>query len=213
MRVLLATSNKHKAAEFAEIFAGHEVVTPAHLGLTLDVEETGTTFLENALLKARALRGLLGDESERPADGVPPVIVADDSGICVTALGGAPGVYSARYGSPDGGATELDASARNELLLHSIRGAEDRSASFVCCMVGLLPGDRFVVAQESWRGEIVEQEVKGAGGFGYDPVFLLRDRGVTAAELPPEEKNRLSHRGRASRVLAAALEAAWGLPG
>lgn len=211
MRVLLATNNRHKAAEFSGIFGDHEVVMPGDLGLTLEVAETGTTFLENAMLKARVLQALLAERGS-PSDNA-GVVVADDSGICVDALGGAPGVYSARFGSPDGGVTELDASARNALLLDAIAGASSRAAHFVCCMVGLLPDDRFVVAQESWHGEIAEREVSGAGGFGYDPVFLLPDRATTAAELSPEEKNRLSHRGRASRVLAAALEAAATLSG
>lgn len=207
MRLLLASNNRHKKAEFESIFPAFTIVTPGDLGLEFDVEETGTTFLENALLKARRLE-TQAKQGELLDTTVPTAVVADDSGICVDALGGGPGIYSARFGSPDGGATELDASSRNALLLDAIAGAESRAAHFVCCMVALMPGDRLIVAQESWHGEIAREPSRGAGGFGYDPVFLVPDLGRTAADLEPEEKNRMSHRGRASAVLAAAMERA-----
>ena len=211
MQLLIATNNAHKRNEFTGIFAGHSLVTPRDLGLRFDAEETGSSFLENALLKARKLREVLAD-SNTPGTGE-TVIIADDSGICVAALAGAPGIYSARFGSPDGGKTELEASARNQLLLAAIEHSEDRSAHFVCCMVALLGSDRILVAQETWEGEIARRSSTSGGGFGYDPVFYLPAMGCTAADLSPEEKNRLSHRGRASRVLAAALGAAGDLPG
>lgn len=211
MQLLLATNNRHKRAEFAGIFPDHVIRTPSELGLELDVEETGETFLANALLKAGQLRSILARSDEAAfEDGA--AVIADDSGLCVDALGGGPGIYSARFGSPDGGTTELDAAARNELLLESIAGGDDRSAHFICCMVALLPGDRLIVAQESWHGRIAERPSDGVGGFGYDPVFYLPERGCTAADLPAEEKNRLSHRARASRVLHAALLEAERLP-
>jgi XTP/dITP diphosphohydrolase len=207
MRLLIATNNAHKRREFSEIFPEPEVKTPADLDIAFDVEETGESFLDNALLKARSLRSLLSE-----ADASRTVVVADDSGLCVDALGGAPGVFSARFGSPDGGKTELDAGSRNELLLQAVAGEQNRAAHFVCCMVAVLPDDRLLVAQESWYGEIAHEPSSGTGGFGYDPVFYVPSLGRTAADLSPEEKNRLSHRGRASRVLAAALAAARELP-
>ncbi|MFW5684696.1 MAG: RdgB/HAM1 family non-canonical purine NTP pyrophosphatase [Spirochaetota bacterium] len=202
MELLLSTNNDHKRREFASIFPDFTIRTPRDLGITLEVDETGTTFYENALLKATSLQALVGAEHAES------VIIADDSGLCVEALGGGPGIYSARYGSPDGGMTELDAPTRNELLLRSLEGAEDRSAHFVCCMVALLSNDRIIIAQESWMGTIAAEPSRATGGFGYDPVFLVPELGVTAADLDPAEKNRRSHRGRASRVLAAALDQA-----
>ncbi len=211
MRILLATNNTHKRDEFRSIFPDHEVLTPGDLGIDFDVDETGETFLENAILKAEALQMQLAGPQGHP-DYADVAIVADDSGLCVDALGGAPGIYSARFGSPDGGKTELDASARNQLLIDALEAARTRKAHFVCSMVALLDRDRIVVAQESWAGEISEAPSSGTGGFGYDPVFFVPNLGKTAADLSPEEKNRLSHRGRASRVLAAALGEAASLP-
>jgi len=200
--IVVASGNRGKIAELAH--------TLAPLGVTLrpqgelgapEVEETGLSFVENAILKARAAAAHTG----LPA-------IADDSGLAVDALGGAPGIYSARFGSPDGGKTELEASARNQLLIAALEAAKTRTAHFVCSMVALLENDRIIVAQESWMGEISEAPSAGTGGFGYDPVFFVPGLGKTAADLSPEEKNRFSHRGRASRVLAAALNEAASLP-
>ncbi len=203
MHLLIATMNPHKAGEFAQIFAGHEVTTPGEVGIAFDVAETGESFLANAMLKATRLREQI---DERPEE--EPVVVADDSGLCVDALSGGPGIYSARFGSPDGGKTELDAPARNELLLQALQGIQDRRARFVCCMVALISGSRMVIAQESWEGQIALAPSAATGGFGYDPVFYLPELGCTVADLPAAEKHRLSHRGRASRVLTAAIKAA-----
>ncbi len=218
MQLLIATQNRHKRAELATIFPDHDVITPADLGLDFDVDETGDSFVANALLKARYLSELVRSGAAQPAPGSTttgisaPVIIADDSGLCVDALAGGPGIYSARFGSPDGGKTELDAATRNQLLLQALEGAERRTARFVCCMTALLPRDRILVVQETWEGEIARSASRGTGGFGYDPVFYLPGLGCTAADLPPEEKNRLSHRGRASKVLATGLATAVGLP-
>jgi XTP/dITP diphosphohydrolase len=113
-------------------------------------------------------------------------------------------VYSARYGSPDGGKTELPSSDRNALLLGELSDESDRNAYFVCCMVALHSVSRYVVAQETLIGQIATQP-SGAGGFGYDPIFLLPERGVTVAEIPDAEKNRISHRGKAALRIAALL--------
>ena len=218
MQLLIATQNRHKRAEFAAIFPGHDVITPADLGIDFAVKETGDSFLANAMLKAQHLSALIrsgvapASPGDRTAAIEESIVIADDSGLCVDALAGAPGIYSARFGSPDGGVTELDAASRNELLLHSLEGAGRRTARFVCCMAALLPRDRIVIAQESWEGEIARSASRGTGGFGYDPVFYLPGLQCTAADLPPAEKNRLSHRGRASQVLATGLAAALELP-
>lgn len=178
----------------------HEILVPNDLGLQFDHEETGVTFLANAYDKAAALWRHAVAHDVR----CPPVI-ADDSGLCVDALDGKPGVYSARFGSPDGGRTELPADERNALLLSRLEQVDDRSAHFVCCMVLLYDPDRFFVAQERWNGTIADEPSAGTGGFGYDPVFVASEVGRTAAELQAAEKNRLSHRGKAAAALAALI--------
>ncbi len=200
MTVLLATNNDHKRRELAQILTGHHVSLPQEIGIRFSFEESGTTFLENALGKARALFDLL-PATDSPSD---RVIIADDSGLCVTALGGAPGSYSARYGSPDGGTTELPAAERNARLLGELGDATDREAHFVCCMVALFSADRYAVVQETFEGRIA-REPAGDGGFGYDPIFFLPERGMTVAGLPDDEKNRISHRGKAAQGIAALL--------
>jgi XTP/dITP diphosphohydrolase len=206
MRILLATNNAHKAAEYAGILHAHEVLTLRDLGVEQDVDETGTTFVENAILKARSIH-----EAAGAPDGL--AVLADDSGICVHALDGRPGLYSARYGSPDGGRTELPAAERNRKLLAELRGVTDRRAHFVCTIALIMPGDRQIIVQEAWHGLIADQPSAGEHGFGYDPIFYLPEQGCTASELDPSVKNAISHRGRAARVALAALEAALTLPG
>ena len=200
MTVLLATNNRHKVSELAQILAGHRVVAPHDMGIVFSFEETEETFLQNALGKAEALHSLL------PGYAGDVVIVADDSGLCVDALDGAPGVRSARYGSPDGGATELASPERNARLLAELGATASRRARFVCCMVAYFSAQRFAVVQETLEGEIARAP-SGAGGFGYDPVFYLPGRGCTVAELPEGEKHLISHRGKAARALAGALTA------
>jgi XTP/dITP diphosphohydrolase len=190
MMIWFATGNPHKQGELAAILEGHQIRTPEEG--CFEPEETGASFLENALVKARALY----------RQGRSPVI-ADDSGLCVDALGGRPGIFSARYGS--GGGRTLDAGERNALLLGELEGHSRRSARFVCAMVLLLTEDRFFVAQETLEGEIV-RESRGSGGFGYDPLLYLPGRGCTVAELPEGEKNRISHRGKAGRLIREILE-------
>ena len=209
MRVLLATNNPHKQIELAAILHDSHVTGPGDWGIDAAVDETGASFLENAMLKARAIRAELVRVAPRDARDI--IVIADDSGLCVDALEGAPGIYSARFGSPDGGRTELDSATRNRLLLDSLAGEQTRSARFVCCMVAILAAERIVAAQETWEGSIAEQPSIATGGFGYDPVFVVPDRGCTAADLPPSVKNTISHRGRAAAVLSASLRAAISL--
>jgi XTP/dITP diphosphohydrolase len=200
MIIWFATNNEHKKQELQAILPGHTLKIPAREGIDFDPPETGGTFLENALIKARALRRLLAERG-----GGPPVI-ADDSGLCVDALGGAPGIYSARYAgkNPPGDGRILAADERNALLLEELGGASQRSARFVCAMVLLYGEDRFFAVQEILEGEIL-REGRGRGGFGYDPILYIPALGLTAAELSGEQKNRVSHRGKAGRVLAGLL--------
>jgi XTP/dITP diphosphohydrolase len=187
--IVLASGNPGKKAEIEQLLKpfGTRVVTQSELGIT-EAEEPYDTFFENALAKARHA----AFATRLPA-------LADDSGICVDALGGAPGVHSARYA----GEPKSD-ERNNQKLLAELAGHENRRAHYVCVLVLVRgPGDTDpLVAQAEWHGEIARAP-RGSGGFGYDPYFLLPGLGKTAAELAPEEKNRISHRGQA---LARLLE-------
>ena len=191
--IVLATNNKHKHTEISEALPGYTVLTPRNLGIEFDCEETGTTFLDNALLKARALFALC----RKP-------VLADDSGLCVPALGGRPGVYSARFGQ-DQSAPPRDDAERNAYLLSLIPKDSRPEAFFVCAMVLLVSEYRVFTAQETVSGVIVHTP-RGTHGFGYDPVFFLPERGLTVAEIGLPEKNTFSHRGRAVRRIKAILE-------
>ncbi len=190
--LVLASNNRGKLAEFAQLLAplGFALKAQGELGIP-EAEEPHATFVENALAKARHAARLSG----LPA-------LADDSGICVPALGGAPGVYSARFA----GEPKSDAS-NNAKLVKELTAHADKSAYYYCVLVCLRHADdpQPVIAEGRWDGEIVS-EPRGAGGFGYDPHFLVRDLGKTAAELSADEKNRLSHRGQAMRALIGKLQ-------
>ena len=191
MRFVLATHNPGKLREMGEILRdlGVEVVSPAALGIPVDVEETGTTFLENALLKAKAICRA----ANLPA-------IADDSGLCVDALNGAPGVYSARYGGEG-----LDDRGRCMLLLNSLRGATTRAAHFSCAVACVFPNGDTLTAEGRCDGSIAYAPL-GEGGFGYDPVFLLPGTGKTVGQHSQEEKSAVSHRGKALKEFAGKLE-------
>lgn len=192
-RVVLASSNRGKLAEFNALLAGcgFEVVAQSSLGIA-DAEETGLSFVENALLKARhAAR----------ASGLPAL--ADDSGLCVEHLHGAPGLYSARYAGGHG-----DSAANNLKLLHTLDGvpAAQRGAFFICTLALLQDADdpAPLIAEGRWHGRVLDAP-RGEKGFGYDPLFLPRGQTLSAAELEPTLKNRLSHRGQALMQLHAGL--------
>ncbi|HMN79012.1 MAG TPA: RdgB/HAM1 family non-canonical purine NTP pyrophosphatase [Burkholderiaceae bacterium] len=193
-RVVLASNNAGKLRELSALLAplGIELITQASLGIA-EAEEPHPTFVENALAKARHAC----DASGLPA-------IADDSGICVDALGGAPGVHSARYAAMAGG--ERSDTANNRRLLQKLAGHADRRAHYYCVLVLLRhPADpQPLIADAAWHGEVIDTP-RGEGGFGYDPYFLLPDRGLTVAELDPVTKNRLSHRGRAMQALLQRL--------
>jgi XTP/dITP diphosphohydrolase len=191
MIVWFASGNEYKRDELRAILGGYDIKIPADAGLEFAPDENAPDFAGNALIKAHALYRL-----------VCAPVIADDSGLCVDALGGAPGVYSARYGSENG--VKLGASERNALLLSQLGDSDKRSARFVCAMALMLDANRFFVAQETLEGEIARQE-RGSGGFGYDPILYLPDKGRTVAELDSLEKNLLSHRAKAARAVERVL--------
>ena len=192
-RLLLATNNAGKVAEYRQLLGGGgwEIVTPAEIELKIDVDETGQTYAENATLKAVAYTRASGLTS-----------LADDSGLEVDALDGRPGVLSARYA----GADRTDAE-RVEALLTELRDVPDerRTARFRCVIVIASGADRVELAEGTVEGRIA-REPRGESGFGYDPIFLLPERGLTMAELPAGEKHSVSHRGAAGRQARAILE-------
>ncbi|MDR1248083.1 MAG: RdgB/HAM1 family non-canonical purine NTP pyrophosphatase [Treponema sp.] len=196
MTIWFATGNAHKRAELAAIFSGHTIKIPADLGLAFDPNETGATFAENALIKARELRRQIA------AAGYRDPVIADDSGLCVDALDGRPGIRSARYGSEGG--EKFGDGDRNALLLRELGDNPNRKARFVCAMALLLDEDRFFLVQETLEGELIPAG-RGKGGFGYDPILFIPALGRTVAELSGEEKNRISHRGKAGRAIARLL--------
>ena len=191
MKFVLATHNPGKLKEMSAILSqfGVEVVCPKDLGITVDVEETGTTFAENAMLKAKAICAA----AQLPA-------IADDSGLCVAALGGAPGGYSARYGGEG-----LDDRGRYLLLLNNLRGQTTRAAHFACAIACAFPNGDELTAEGRCDGAIAFAPM-GEGGFGYDPVFLVPEKAKTFGQLTAEEKSQISHRGKALQAFAAKLE-------
>ena len=192
MEIVLATGNAHKAQELQQILSPHKVLIPADLAIDFDCEETGSTYLANAMLKAETLYKLV----KRP-------VIADDSGISLPALQGAPGIYSARYGSDIFGRM-LEAEERNSYLIKNLKDKKDWSAFFVCSMVLMLNEYRFYSVQETMDG-VITNKIAGQGGFGYDPIFYLEDKKKTVAELSEGEKNTISHRGRAGHKIKLLL--------
>ena len=182
MKVVLASHNQKKMVEMKAILSqmGVEVLSQAEVGMDLEPEETGTTFEENARIKAQAVM---------QATGLPAI--ADDSGLMVDALNGAPGVYSARYGGPG-----LDDTGRWQLLLKNMAGESNRACKFVSVICCAFPDGGEVMARGECPG-ILAQGPSGDGGFGYDPIFYLPQLGKTMAQLTPAEKNQISHRARA----------------
>ena len=191
MKVVLASHNKKKMAEMKTILSamGVEVLSQADVGVDLEPEETGTTFAENAAIKAQAVM---------EATGLPAI--ADDSGLMVDALNGEPGVYSARYGGP-----ELDDAGRYRLLLENLRGQTPRTAKFVSVITCCFPNGDVITARGECPGTIAFAPM-GEGGFGYDPVFFIPGLKKTFAQLSAQEKNAISHRGRALALFQQKLK-------
>lgn len=200
MDILVASYNRHKVVELSPMFPAHRLLSPQDLGLgEIEILEDGHDYFANALIKAKALHAL----AFMPT-------LADDSGLSVAALGGAPGIHSARYGSKDGIAT-LGSAERNALLLAEMEGVQDRACAFFCCLVFLFGHDRFLSVQETCPG-LLTTEPRGEGGFGYDPLVFLPEMGRTVAELSPEEKSMVSHRGKAARLLEPMIGILSGRP-
>ena len=193
-KIVLASSNKGKAREFRALLEplGFEIIMQSDLGIDSPVED-GKSFVENALIKARYAAEKSG-----------LMAIADDSGLCVDALGGAPGIYSARYAGEHG-----DDNANNKKLLEELkkhRNIEERAAHYFCALALMRSGDDPVplIVQDSWDGYI-GFEAQGSGGFGYDPLFLVKGRKMTAAQIPMQTKNLMSHRAKALMRLVYAL--------
>ncbi len=191
MKFVLASKNPHKLAELQRILGDMdvEVVLESQVGVDVDVEETGETFEEDSLLKAKAVM---------EATGLPAI--ADDSGLCVNALAGAPGVYSARYGGEG-----LSDQERYRLVLEALRGQVDRGAKFVSVVTACFPGGDVLTARGECPGTIAYAP-QGENGFGYDPVFFVPPLRKTFAQMTAEEKNAISHRGRALEKFKVELE-------
>lgn len=192
-RLIFASNNVGKIREVKEIMQdyGREILSLEEAGIHIDVEENGTTFEENALIKCRAIHELTGS-----------MVLADDSGLEIDYLNKEPGVYSARYLGHD---TSYD--IKNQIILDRLKEAEgaQRSTRYVCAMAAVLPDGREYTALGTVEG-LIAQEPAGNGGFGYDPIFLVPEYGKTMAELTPEEKNAISHRGRALQALRKLLD-------
>ena len=191
MKLVLASKNKKKLVEMNDILShlGIEVCSEAEAGVDVEVEETGTTFEENSLLKAKAVM---------EASGLPAI--ADDSGLCVDALGGAPGVYSARYGGEG-----LDDVQRYQLLLDNMKGQMPRTARFVSVITCCFPNGDVLSARGECEGSVAFAPM-GEGGFGYDPIFFVPGLKKTFSQLTPEEKNAISHRGKALEAFQVKLK-------
>lgn len=215
MKIYLATANKHKKKEMVELLPEHTIVIPSDEGIDFDPEETGTTFYENSLIKAKALY-----------EKVHCPVIADDSGICVDALEGAPGIYSSRYAGPDFMQGKQDGSKisqeeQNILLIKQLNDKlksnilpkaqylnGNRSCHYTCAMVLYCGPDRLFVAQETFEGTLIDDanDSRGNGGFGYDPIVFLPEYNKTVAEISAEEKNRISHRGKAVKTIKKIIE-------
>jgi XTP/dITP diphosphohydrolase len=182
--LILATNNAHKVHEFKKIFTNVNILSLKDIGLKVDIEENASTFMGNSLIKCQTIYSITG----KP-------VIADDSGLAVDQLNGAPGVFSARYGKP-----EFNDRQRYEFLLSNMDFSKPTGASFVCALTLMINPNRIFSIQEEVRG-IITQTPSGTNGFGYDPIFYIEDFKKTYAELSDEEKNRISHRGKAAKVM------------
>lgn len=186
--IIVATKNKGKTKEFAEMFQplGFTVKTLLDFPDAPDIEETGETFAENAVLKAKGISEYFNK-----------IVIADDSGLCVDALDGKPGVYSARYAGEG-----KDDEANLQKVLQELKGVpyEERTAHFHCTLALVIPGKEPVIVEGKVEGYIIDEK-RGENGFGYDPIFYVPEYGKTTAEMSSDEKNKISHRGRALEKL------------
>lgn len=193
MKLIIASNNKHKIREIKAILGSRfeQILSMAEAGINFETVEDGKTFMENARKKAVEMRDITNC-----------ACLADDSGICVDALGGAPGIYSARFASQNGG--NSDDEANNDLLLSKLEGITDRGAHYTCAMVIAYPDGREVSAEGYMYGDILTER-HGTGGFGYDPIFKPKGYNCSVGEITDEEKNKISHRSKALEALLAKL--------
>lgn len=207
MILYLATGNRHKQKEMQEILPDYEIKIPADDGIDFNPEETGSTFYENSLIKAKTLWQIV----KKP-------VIADDSGLCVDSLGGEPGIFTSRYagpafphGRPDG--KKISQDEQNSFLIEQLNsklsetGSTNRKCHYTCAMVLYCGNDQLYVAQDIFEGELIDDISKqaGSGGFGYDPIVYLPAYKKTVAEISAEEKNKISHRGKAVRKISQIL--------
>ena len=192
MKLIIASNNAHKLTEMKAILAPFfdDVQSMREAGIEHETVEDGSTFMENAVKKAKELAEISGC-----------CAIADDSGLCVDALGGAPGIFSARFSGVHG-----DDKANNRLLLENLENVTERGAHYTCAIALVWPDGHMLTAEDYLYGEIAHDE-RGTNGFGYDPLFILPERGLRTAEISSEEKNSISHRGKALRKLVEKLEA------
>lgn len=193
-RIIFATGNAHKMVEIRSILdgLGYDILSMKEAGIDVDIVEDGKTFEENAMIKAKALMELTGD-----------IVLADDSGLEIDYLNGEPGIYSSRYLGED---TPYD--IKNSIILDRLKDVpeEERTARFVCAIAAAFPNGTTEVRRGTVEG-IIGYEIAGENGFGYDPIFFLPERGCTTAELTEEEKNAISHRGNALRLMVEVIKA------
>ncbi|MCH5149176.1 MAG: RdgB/HAM1 family non-canonical purine NTP pyrophosphatase [Spirochaetales bacterium] len=183
--IILATKNRHKTRELSEIFGGSILLKDlTSIDFNKEIIEDGNSFIENAIIKCRTVYETVG---------LP--VLADDSGLCVEAMGGKPGIHTARYGGE--GLTDVQ---RYELMLREMKGQTNRNAAYICALVLYISPTRFYIVQEDCRGTLLESPV-GTGGFGYDPIFFTPVYGKGMAEISEEEKNAISHRGKAALAM------------
>ncbi len=196
MRLVFATGNQGKMREIRDIMSdsGYEIVSMKEAGVNPEIEEDGKTFEENAMIKARAVSKLLPDD----------LVLADDSGLEVDALGGEPGIYSARYLGHD-----TPYSVKNADIIRRLEGKEgaERSARFVCAIAAVFPDGKEKCVRATIEG-LIGFEEKGEHGFGFDPIFYVPELGCTTAEIPESEKNKISHRGKALKLMKEELKKA-----
>lgn len=192
MKLYLASNNEHKRKEFEELLNDYEIVLPKDEGIEFDPVEDGSSFIENAMIKAEALYSLV----KKPC-------IADDSGLCVDAFNGKPGIHTARYGEEGG--RKLSDKEKYTLLVKNMKGIENRRAHFVCTIVLIIDEYNKYIVEKSVDGHIVETP-EGENGFGYDPVFYNDEAMDISANLTPEEKNTYSHRAKAARAVKEILD-------
>ncbi len=194
MKIIFATGNANKMREIREILsdANMEILSMKEAGMYSEPEENGASFEENALIKARALAGMLKEEA---------IVMADDSGLEVDALNKEPGIYSSRYMGED-----TPYSIKNQNIIDRLEGVEPekRTARFVAAIAAVMPGGDEIITRGTIEGKIGYEE-RGENGFGYDPIFYLPDMSMSTAQLPPEEKNKISHRGNALKAMRLRL--------